>query len=795
MPDHAPSNAPSPQPMSAAELFQRGQAYFDLGQYVDAYPCLKQACAAFEQRSLTGPLDPPALEITQTARCLCLTGRTAMKLAQYPAAREALERSRAIRERLFGLEHPDTAESIGALGELLYELEERQAGLKLTEQAFNIRDHTLGSDHPDTLESLKNMLLERNGFARAQPDLSQAEKNQIATGILTQLRRALATSERIYGDTLPITGRLANALAINTTTSAEDGLRYAAQALDVARKALGASHPETASRLANYALRVADQQPEQAITWTQEALQIHEMSFGLDNLYTGIVQLQLAELLRKAGQTDQARFNYERALIAFEHTVGPKHSLMLRVLDGLILVLRTDHSAFGSSFGGVASEVMTPVTIKRGIEAVQGIVPRNDPLRIKPDPEQAIAALHDFVSRLEAKHRRGEPSTDAKARLQEADRLRDAANAAFERGDYTQAQTLLERALALREAILGSDFDADGQVPLLEKLIATNRYLGRFAAIPSLEARITALQRTAFGPMNPLNVISKHTEWRQASAEGQTDQALAAFQQMQEGMQGFLGKDHPLLEMLNKMNTLQEQRTAQQPRQPKAPLSVRKEQTLASLPPERMTALAGIDQIDWHALRHAYGAADDVPIHLKLLLSDDSDVENSAWAFLYETVLHQGSVYPATIVMVAFLIRMLEQGEPPSRHEILRYILSMLDERFMGEENDDDEPDDLTDEALSNPVVRTDVLEIEAERAIRAGVPIYLSLLHDGITRNADADYMPALAKLLGYFPADASRIVPVLQAVRSQARRRALKREIDRALAALGGSPIDGQS
>jgi len=427
--------------------------------------------------------------------------------------------------------------------------------------------------------------------------------------------------------------------------------------------------------------------------------------------------------------------------MAFEHTVGAKHSLTLRAINGLLLVGKYDRSAFG---GAIAPEAVNLAMIKRGIEALQGVASYGDPLGIKPDPAQAATSLHDFVNRLEAKQRRGEPSAQENAEIQEAERLRQAANIAFEEGDYEQTRTLLERALASREAVFGAD-DA-GHIPLLEKLISANRYLGSFTAIPPLEARIAAIQRAAYGPTNPLTVMAEQNIWRQASEEGQTDQALAALQQMQAGFEGFFGKDHPLMQMVNALQVLRP--TQDRGRRAETPLSVRKEQALANIPDERSGVLAGLDQIDWHKLQHAYGPADDVPIHLKLLLSNDNDVEDSAWKFMYNTLLHQGSLYPATLPAIPFLIRMLEQGEPPDRREIIRFFLAIVDENYFGED-EEDESADLPDADMTAAAARTDPEEIEAERAIKAGTPVYLALLDQSVAERKGDSYRPTLARLL----------------------------------------------
>jgi hypothetical protein len=66
-------------------------------------------------------------------------------------------------------------------------------------------------------------------------------------------------------------------------------------------------------------------------------------------------------------------------------------------------------------------------------------------------------------------------------------------------------------------------------------------------------------------------------------------------------------------------------------------------------------SLAGVDAIDWHALQHAYGSADDVPDQLyRLADGDDSSIGD-----LFGNIYHQGSLFEATAYTVPFLWRLL----------------------------------------------------------------------------------------------------------------------------------------
>ncbi|MFD8252493.1 hypothetical protein [Streptomyces werraensis] len=63
-----------------------------------------------------------------------------------------------------------------------------------------------------------------------------------------------------------------------------------------------------------------------------------------------------------------------------------------------------------------------------------------------------------------------------------------------------------------------------------------------------------------------------------------------------------------------------------------------------------------LDAIDWSSLYHAYGEdGSDVPHWIRALYSDNADRVDEVLGELFNSVLHQGSVYPATVAAVPFL--------------------------------------------------------------------------------------------------------------------------------------------
>ncbi|MEW1774090.1 hypothetical protein [Streptomyces sp. NPDC086777] len=71
---------------------------------------------------------------------------------------------------------------------------------------------------------------------------------------------------------------------------------------------------------------------------------------------------------------------------------------------------------------------------------------------------------------------------------------------------------------------------------------------------------------------------------------------------------------------------------------------------------------AGLDQVDWARLHHAYGSAEDVPALLRDLASPVEETAAGAEEELWSSIVHQGTVYAATAPAVPFLARLVAEG-------------------------------------------------------------------------------------------------------------------------------------
>ncbi|XVQ12441.1 HEAT repeat domain-containing protein [Spirillospora sp. CA-255316] len=209
--------------------------------------------------------------------------------------------------------------------------------------------------------------------------------------------------------------------------------------------------------------------------------------------------------------------------------------------------------------------------------------------------------------------------------------------------------------------------------------------------------------------------------------------------------------------------------------------------------------LAGLDDVGWAGLDHAYGPAEDVPRLLRALRSRDDDERREAMYELCGSILHQGSRYEATVPAVPFLLALAADPAVPARDEIVRLLASIAigDEsrhlpsgvavaawraevaRLRAADPADEirRMDGWVAEAASGAdrrvrelqrsvydparTLRSADAELACYDAVRAGVPVFRELLGDG-----DPEVRASAAYALAWFPEDVDAALPSLLAL-----------------------------
>ncbi|MFD2794973.1 hypothetical protein ACFS27_15545 [Promicromonospora vindobonensis] len=87
--------------------------------------------------------------------------------------------------------------------------------------------------------------------------------------------------------------------------------------------------------------------------------------------------------------------------------------------------------------------------------------------------------------------------------------------------------------------------------------------------------------------------------------------------------------------------------------------------------------LAGLDEVAWEWLVHAYGSAKDVPPNLRALRSQDARVRRDALTGLNSSVTHQGSRYSASAPVARFVVELALTPDALDRENLLGFLCTL----------------------------------------------------------------------------------------------------------------------
>jgi tetratricopeptide (TPR) repeat protein/transcriptional regulator with XRE-family HTH domain len=274
-------------PEAARLLHQAGAFLHFYGFYPQSQSLHRQALAVREQ--VFGSEHPA---VAESLNALALLARFQ---GDYEQAEGFHQQALAIREKTLGLEHPATAQSLNNLGVLYRTQGKYEQAEPLLQQALIINEQSLGSEHPDTLLYLINLAklyIEQRKYEHAEPLAKQA----------------LATSERVLE---PGHYLIAQSLNLRARLSYEQRNYEQAEtlwkrALAIVEKTFGLEHPSTAERLNNLAeLYVAQGRFTQAESLCRRALSICEHILGSEHPDTIIYRQHLSRIVgKREGEQD-----------------------------------------------------------------------------------------------------------------------------------------------------------------------------------------------------------------------------------------------------------------------------------------------------------------------------------------------------------------------------------------------------------------------------------------------------------------------------------------------------------
>jgi len=247
---------------------------------------------------------------------LCMvSGSGEDDLANYPQALEWYFKASAIREKVLGLEHTDTAISYNNIGVVYDNQSEYDNALEWYFKALAIYEKILGLEHPNTATSYNNigMVYYRQG------DYDNA---------LQWYFKALPIREKVLGLEHPDTATSYNNIGMVYYRQGDydNALQWSFKALTIKEKKLGLEHPSTATSYNNIG-GVYDSQGEydNALQWYFKALAIREKKLGLEHPSTATSYNNIGNVYKRQGEYDNALQWYFKDLAICEKKLGLEH--------------------------------------------------------------------------------------------------------------------------------------------------------------------------------------------------------------------------------------------------------------------------------------------------------------------------------------------------------------------------------------------------------------------------------------------------------------------------------------
>ncbi|GGY78609.1 PBS lyase [Streptomyces nitrosporeus] len=185
---------------------------------------------------------------------------------------------------------------------------------------------------------------------------------------------------------------------------------------------------------------------------------------------------------------------------------------------------------------------------------------------------------------------------------------------------------------------------------------------------------------------------------------------------------------------------------------------------------------AGIDEVDWASMEHAYGPADDVPVLLRGLASADPAERESALDGMYGAVHHQGDVYACTLACIPFLFELVVDPGVQDRGSIVE-LLTSIGGIDLAEDDEDEIGEDEIEGAANYAMAAAAVtagagvfceLVADEDPGVRLAAPLALAALH-----SRPARVLTLLRERLPVEPEDEIRLALVEAAGRVALRHR----------------------
>jgi CHAT domain-containing protein/tetratricopeptide (TPR) repeat protein len=497
--------------------------------------------------------------------------RRATELLNKGRSREAqplLENVLAVRRKILGEEHPDTATGYNNLAYNLNAQGKYAAAEEGFLKALAIRRKALGEDHPDTAGSYTNLAANQI----AQGKYAEAEEGH---------RKALAIYCKILGEEHPNTATSYNTLASNQNAqgkyaAAEESYR---KALAIRRKILGEDHLDTAASYNNLA---ANQHNQGKYATAEEgflkALAIRRKILGEEHPHTANSYNSLGVNLNAQGKYAQAEEGVRKALAIRRKVLGEEHPATANSYHCLALnqheqgkyaqaeegvrkalairckVLGEEHHDTAMSYISLAYSQAAQGKYKEAEEGFRKALAIQRKVFGEEHPHTALSynslALLQNAQGKYALAEEGIRKALAIRRKALGEEHPHTASSYFslalnqhEQGKYAQAEEGYRKALDIQRKVLGEEHPETARS--YHNLAANQHEQGKYAAAEEGYRKALAIKRKVLDKEHPDTILSCHNLAVSQQAQGKYAAAEEDFRKALAISRKVLGEEHP----------------------------------------------------------------------------------------------------------------------------------------------------------------------------------------------------------------------------------------------------------
>lgn len=253
--------------------------------------------------------DQPELQ----ALLLITIGDVYRVLARFDRARELFERAMAIYEGMDAPPPLDLADALTSMAMLHWDLRQYEEALRYGREAYEVRRRELGDDHPDVLSSLNNVAT------------SSANVGLVDEAL--RLHEELLRKWRHADNHVEVAVTLNNIGVLHFRQGRyEEAERFFAEALEIRRRLLPATHPDVALSSNNLAAVYRELgRMDEAEPLYRESLESRLQVFGDGHPAVATAHFNLGRLLHVKGELAAAEPHMRAAFEIDRRVYGPEH--------------------------------------------------------------------------------------------------------------------------------------------------------------------------------------------------------------------------------------------------------------------------------------------------------------------------------------------------------------------------------------------------------------------------------------------------------------------------------------